>query len=679
MCIDQEKNESKSPSDSIGTPNKKNLKGKPKGDFKLKIEKVSPVDNSISHEDPSVFSPMDYRKNPNFIPNIAEKLEKYEKLKEHTRKSIVQTSACDTPRSGDIRNNSMVTPMKPRKKNIDRWLKTSVNNPMRGSVTEDDIKSIMAPSRPSVKSRALIEDLGEAISQNLGSLTMIKTGPNCLSRADSDLISLAGGKVLGPDWPQVPTVRKSVNLDKLELDIHTVELGVKNFITQPRIKIESSSNLGRSRKSLMVGIGRPVDTSGVRVGVGVEEGVEILASAKRLGFSARQLSTAFNGDELESSKKHATPDFDLACGMPNFDNLSKQSGSKFGKLRVSDHSKTNLGRAGNRRKSESLRDVAGIKFNGSNRKKNKAHSRKPRNFSGKSEELDGMSDSKGSGSENYDGFEGKELLNKNRDPSPEPRANLANLDKRKNRLSILFNVAPVIEESGCDSDRSIYETVANSSARGFAVENKNKSEVDSMLKKFYQLADRLEFFDGFHLVDLEDILKKVKIESEKIRKHINSIGKFFKLAKDWIELKIFETNVDMASRDNTKDKTNYLIGLDYLLEITDLEEKLIREEPMLTRSGHGGESVSIGKISRGKKKNSTASRLSLATRKNTPVPDFDPKPVRDSFFCNYRSSVNVTSLRDALKSPTTVINPKPIHISSENFRKGTRSKSAFGQ
>jgi hypothetical protein len=33
---------------------------------------------------------MDYRKNPNFIPNIAEKLDKYEKLKEHTRNSMVQ-------------------------------------------------------------------------------------------------------------------------------------------------------------------------------------------------------------------------------------------------------------------------------------------------------------------------------------------------------------------------------------------------------------------------------------------------------------------------------------------------------------------------------------------------------------------------------------------------------------
>lgn len=135
----------------------------------------------------------------------------------------------------------------------------------------------------------------------------------------------------------------------------------------------------------------------------------------------------------------------------------------------------------------------------------------------------------------------------------------------------------------------------------------------------------------------------------------------------------------MAGLDYTKDKTNYLIGLDYLLGITDLEEKLIKEEPMLSRRGTGGEGLSIGKISRGKKRVSTASRLSLGSRKSSPVVNFDSKPKRDSFFSNFRSSVGVTSLRDALKSPSPTANPRLVHLSLDHFKKQPWSKSAFGQ
>jgi hypothetical protein len=128
-----------------------------------------------------------------------------------------------------------MTPMgKARKQSIDRWLKNSVHNPMRGSHADDDIVSIIAPSRPSVKDRVLFEDLDEAISQNLESLNNFKTGGKCISKADSDVHSLAGVNLLQPGRPKVSaTLRKSVNLDKLELDIQTVELGVKNFITKP--------------------------------------------------------------------------------------------------------------------------------------------------------------------------------------------------------------------------------------------------------------------------------------------------------------------------------------------------------------------------------------------------------------------------------------------------------------
>jgi hypothetical protein len=95
MCTEQEKNQSKSPSYSNASPqNKNNLqespRKKPKGGLTVNIERISPADNSTPPDDRKGFCPMDYRKNPNFIPNIAEKLEKYEKLKEQTRKSIVQ-------------------------------------------------------------------------------------------------------------------------------------------------------------------------------------------------------------------------------------------------------------------------------------------------------------------------------------------------------------------------------------------------------------------------------------------------------------------------------------------------------------------------------------------------------------------------------------------------------------
>jgi hypothetical protein len=131
-----------------------------------------------------------------------------------------------------------VTPIgKARKQSINRWLKNSVHNPMRGSNPDDDIRSIIAPSRTSVKDRVLFEDLGEAISQNLESLSNFKSFSKCISRADSDLHSIAGGNLLQPGRPKVSaTSRKSVNLDKLELDIQTVELGVKNFITNKRNK-----------------------------------------------------------------------------------------------------------------------------------------------------------------------------------------------------------------------------------------------------------------------------------------------------------------------------------------------------------------------------------------------------------------------------------------------------------
>lgn len=108
---------------------------------------------------------------------------------------------------------------------------------MRGSNPDDEIRSIIAPSRTSVKDRVLFEDLGEAISQNLESLSNFKSLSKCISRADSDLPSLAGGNLLQLGRPKVSaTSRKSVNLDKLEIDIQTVELGVKNFITNKRNK-----------------------------------------------------------------------------------------------------------------------------------------------------------------------------------------------------------------------------------------------------------------------------------------------------------------------------------------------------------------------------------------------------------------------------------------------------------
>jgi hypothetical protein len=278
----------------------------------------------------------------------------------------------------------------------------------------------------------------------------------------------------------------------------------------------------------MVNIGRPSNT------IEVVEGVELASAKKRAGYGTRKWSTPGDFEELESDRNLGTPDFDLAWGNPNndIDNLSSGSGAKFVNILASTHSKTNLGGPCIRRKSVSLghvpRIVPGLRENNSNAKKNKPETRRPCNFSENSEALDGISDSQGSGSENYDGFCGKELLNKNRDSLPKPKAKLASLDHRKNRLSILFNIAPVIEEAGCDSSRSIYQAIAGTSPRGFEVGNKNKSQVDSILKKFHHMGDRLEFFDGFHLVDLEDIFKKVKIESEKLRKHINSIGKFFK-------------------------------------------------------------------------------------------------------------------------------------------------------
>jgi hypothetical protein len=135
----------------------------------------------------------------------------------------------------------------------------------------------------------------------------------------------------------------------------------------------------------------------------------------------------------------------------------------------------------------------------------------------------------------------------------------------------------------------------------------------------------------------------------------------------------------MAGLDNTIDKSNYLIGLDYLLGITDLEEKLIKEDPMLSRSGTHGEGLSIGKMSRGKKRGSANSRLSLGSPKASAFVNFDSKPKRDSCFSNYKTSVNVTSLRDALKSPSPNLKPKLVKLSSENFKKQTWSKSAFSQ
>jgi hypothetical protein len=278
----------------------------------------------------------------------------------------------------------------------------------------------------------------------------------------------------------------------------------------------------------MVNIGRPSNT------IEIAEGVELAIAKKRAGYGTRKWSLAGDFEELEKARNLGTPEFDLAWGNPNndIDNLSSGSGAKFVNILANPHSKTNLGGPITRRKSWSLSHVPGIvpglRENGSNAKKNKPETRRPCNFSEKSEALDGISDSQGSGSENYDGFCGKELLNKNRDSLPKPKAKLASLDHRKNRLSILFNIAPVIEEAGCDSSRSIYQSITGTSPRGFEVGNKKKSEVDSILKKFHHLGGRLEYFDGFHLVDLEDIFKKVKIESEKLRKHINSIGKFFK-------------------------------------------------------------------------------------------------------------------------------------------------------
>lgn len=135
----------------------------------------------------------------------------------------------------------------------------------------------------------------------------------------------------------------------------------------------------------------------------------------------------------------------------------------------------------------------------------------------------------------------------------------------------------------------------------------------------------------------------------------------------------------MAGLDNTRDKTNYLIGLNYLLGITDLEEKLIKEDPMLSRSGTHGEGLSIGKMSRGKKRDSPASILSLGSPKASAFVNFDSKPRRDSFFSNYKSSVGVTSLRDALKSPSPTPIPKLVKLSSEHFKKQIWSKSEFGQ
>jgi hypothetical protein len=100
--------------------------------------------------------------------------------------------------------------------------------------------------------------------------------------------------------------------------------------------------------------------------------------------------------------------------------------------------------------------------------------------------------------------------------------------------------------------------------------NRESGYFETVLKKFHKLDtthEKLEFFDGFSMLDQENIFKIAKRETDRIASQLRRFGRFISIAKDSVELKILGIKMDNCAKVKMKDQSDVLLGFRYLLDI----------------------------------------------------------------------------------------------------------------
>lgn len=103
-----------------------------------------------------------------------------------------------------------------------------------------------------------------------------------------------------------------------------------------------------------------------------------------------------------------------------------------------------------------------------------------------------------------------------------------------------------------------------------AQKNRESGYFETVLKRFHKLDTtngKLEFFDGFSMLDQENIFKIAKRETDRIASQLRRFGRFISIAKDSVELKILGIKMDNCAKVKMKDQSDVLLGYRYLLDI----------------------------------------------------------------------------------------------------------------
>ena len=121
-----------------------------------------------------------------------------------------------------------------------------------------------------------------------------------------------------------------------------------------------------------------------------------------------------------------------------------------------------------------------------------------------------------------------------------------------------------------DKTDKIFDEKLRATLEKNAQKQRDSGYFETVLKRFYKLDtthEKLEFFDGFSMLDQENIFKIAKRETDRIASQLRRFGRFISIAKDSVELKILAIKMDNCALLKLKDQSDVLLGYRYLLDI----------------------------------------------------------------------------------------------------------------